>query len=99
MSDLPIISKELFVKSIESLRLQIGEDKKNAEIVAEIFGASTFYLYDNEKLIHSIIDLLSIWFDKEDLNHFCFQLNFGKISDEEEFESIEDFYDRLTKNI
>ena len=98
MSDLPIISKELFVKSIEAIRLQLGEDKVNANIVAEMFGAKDFCLYDNEKLINAIIDLLSIELDQEEIRHYCFVLNFGKVSDEEEFESCEDFYDRLTQN-
>jgi len=99
MSDLPIISKELFVSSIEAIRLQVGEDKVNANIVAEMFGAKDFCLYNNEKLINAIIDLLAICFDAEEIRHYCFVLNFGKISDEEEFESIEDFYDRMTKNL
>lgn len=93
------INKELFVKTIESIRFQLSEDRINANIVAEMFGAKDFCLYNNEKLINAIIDLLAVDFDAEEIRHYCFVLNFGKISDEEEFESVEDFYDRLTKDL
>ena len=99
MSDLPIISQEKFVNAIEQIRLQLAEDRKNSEIVAEVFGASEFNLYDNHKVINTVIDLLSIWFDKESLTHYCFVLNFGKLANDEDFESTEELYERLTRNL
>jgi hypothetical protein len=90
-----MISKELFVKSIEAIRLQLGEDKVNATIVAEMFGAKDFCLYDNDKLVNAIIDLLSVDFDRNDLTHYCFDLNFGKPSLDSEWETAEMFFDRL----
>ena len=87
MSSLPIISEEQFSKAIESLRIQLAEDKKNSEIVAEIFQSTEFNLYNNERVINTVIDLLAIWFDREELTHYCFQLNFGKLANDEDFES------------
>ena len=92
-----MISKELFVKSITALQLQLAEDKVNANIVAEVFGASEFNLYNNEKLINAIIDLLAVDFDREDLTHYIFDLNFGKPTSHSECEEIDEFYERLVK--
>ena len=94
-----MISKELFVSSIEAIRLQLAEDKINSSIVAEVFGAKDFCLYDNDKLINAIVDLLAVDFDRNEIEHYCFVLNFGKISDEEDFESNEELYDRLSKKL
>lgn len=91
------ISLELFSKSIESIRLQLAEDKKNSEIVAEIFQSKEFNLYNTDKLVDTIIDLLAVYFDRGELIHYMFCLNFGKISDEEDFESIEEFFKRLNR--
>jgi len=99
MNNLPIISEEQFSKAIDSLRIQLAEDKKNSELVAEAFGATEFALYDNHKLINTVIDLLSIWFDKSELEHFCFVLNFGKLANDEDFESTAELYERLTRGL
>jgi hypothetical protein len=90
-----MISEELFIKSIEALRLQMYEDKVNANIVAEVFGTSEFNLYNNEKLVNAIIDLLSVDFDKEELTHYIFDLNFGKPSPDSEWEIPKMLYYRL----
>ena len=91
-----MIEKEIFVQAIESMMVQYAEDKKNSEIIGEMFGSETFNLYDNSKLYRQIIDLLSLWFSKEDIEHYCFVLNFGKIG--EELETAAQFYDRLILN-
>jgi len=93
-----MISKELFVSILDSMRKQLFADEKNSSLVAEAFGVSDFCLYDNSLLFKAIISLLSISFDKEELEHYIFQLNFGKLSSEEDFESSEQLYDRL-KNL
>jgi len=93
-----MISKKLFVSILEDMRQQLLADEKNSSLVAEAFGASDFYLYDNSLLFKAIISLLAISFDKEELEHYIFQLNFGKSSSEEDFESLEQLYDRLTKS-
>ena len=99
MSDLPIISQEKFVNAIESIRKQMYDDKKSSQLMAEAFRVDEVLIIDNSILINAIVELLGIWFDKSDIQHFCFELNFGKISDEEEFESIEELYERLTRNL
>jgi hypothetical protein len=94
-----MITKELFVSILEDIRQQIVIDEKNAKLVSEAFGCSDFYLYDNSLLLKVIISLLRIYFPKEDnfceIDHWCFTLNFGKLSSEEDFESAEELYDRL----
>lgn len=97
-----MISKKLFVSILEDMRQQILADQKNSSLVAEAFGASDFYLYDNSLLFKAIISLLRIDFPKDEtgfceIDHYCFTLNFGKMSNEENFESLEQFYDRLKK--
>jgi len=99
MSDLPIISKELFVETIEVIQQQMAHDKKSSELMAEAFKIDEFALYDNSLLIKQIINLLSIWFDKSDLEHYIFDLNFGKPSSESECETTEMFYDKMTQNL
>jgi len=90
-----MISKPDFIQAISAIELQLHEDKTNAEIVAEVFGASEFNLYNNEKLINTIVNLLRYHFPKVDgfceIEHFCHFTNFGKLNDE----SVGDFYDRL----
>jgi len=90
------ISKELFCSSIEALRKQNHEDIKNGELIREAFGAEIGLLYNNEILICAMIDLLSTEFDREELTHYCFCLNFGRIG--EEVETTEQFYERLVNS-
>lgn len=93
-----MITKKLFIQTLTNLMVQISEDKKNGELISEAFGGGEFYpMYDNAKLIASIIDLLAISFDKEELLHYCFTLNFGKIGTEENHESFSALYHRLKK--
>jgi len=99
MSDLPIISKELFVETIEAIQKQMAHDRKSSELMSEAFKIDEFALYDNSLLIKQIINLLSIWFDKSDLEHYIFDLNFGKPSSDSECETAEMFYDKLTQNL
>jgi len=93
-----MISKELFVDCINSIMLQHSEDKANAELVKQAFQVSEFALYDNGKLISAIVNLLRQYFPVCfdgfcNLEHYMFQLDFGKCG--EEYESPEEFYDRL----
>lgn len=93
-----MIEKEIFCQAIESIEQQHAKDKINSKLVQEAFSASEDFLYDTAILQKQIIDLLRIWFPKDEeglcvISHFCYFENFGKLNDE----SIEDFYDRLTK--
>lgn len=90
-----MISKELFCSSIEALRKQNHKDKTFTSLMDEAFGAEIGLLYNNQILIDAVIDFLSTEFDRDEIVHYCYFLNFGKLSSEEDFESIEDFYNRL----
>lgn len=91
-----MITEELFVQTLTNLMVQISEDKKNGELISEAFGGGEFYpMYDNAKLIGSIVDLLAIFFDKEELLDYCFTLNFGKIGTEQDHESFSELYHRI----
>jgi hypothetical protein len=90
-----MITKEQFANSIDSIRLQQFENKKNGELLQEAFSLNEFPIFENSKLVNTIIDLLSIWFDKEDLVYYCFICEFGKIGPESEWETPEELYLRL----
>lgn len=91
------MTEELFVKVIETMRVQYNEDQVNSRLIGEVFKSKEFNLYDNSKLYCQIIELLSIWFDKGDLEIYCFQMNFGKPSSDSEWETPQMLYKRLTK--
>jgi len=91
------ISKELFCSSIEALMKQSHHDLKAGELIREAFGAEIGLLYNNQILIDAVIDFLATEFDREELVHYCYCLNFGRLSTEEDFESVEDLFERLTK--
>ena len=93
-----MISPDQFVNAIESIRLQRYEDKKNGELLQEAFSLNEFPIFDNSKVINAVIDLLGIWFDKEELEHYIFDLNFGKPCSESNLETAEELFYRLSNN-
>ncbi len=92
-----MISKKLFCSSIEALRKQSYHDMKTGELIREAFGAEIGLLYNNQILIDAVIDFLSTEFDREELVHYCYCLNFGRLSHEDKFESPEQLFTRLRK--
>ncbi len=92
-----IISKEQFVECIEGLRLQYLKDKEYYESICKLFGGSEFSMYDNSLLVKSTIGLLRFFFPVKDdfceIEQYCYVLDFGRLG--EEYESPEQFYDRL----
>ena len=88
-----MIPKELFVETINVMMVQVKTDIKNGELIQEAFNSEMAILYDNSKLLNALINLLSIYFDKSELQHYCFQNDVGKLG--EEYESPEMLYDRL----
>ena len=90
-----MISKEQFVNAIDSMRLQKYDDKKNGQLLQEAFSINEFPIFNNDKLVNTIIDLLSIWFEKEELVNYCIHCNFGKPNYESEWETPEMLYSRL----
>ena len=93
-----MISPDQFVNAIESIRLQRYEDKKNGELLQEAFSLNEFPIFDNSKVINAVIDLLGIWFDKEELVDYCFIREFGKIGTESEWETPIELFYRLSNN-
>lgn len=90
-----IITKEIFCSVIKALREQHHKDRTFASLMDEAFGAEIGLLYNNQILIDWMIDLLATEFDREELVHYCYFLNFGKLSSEEDFETEERLYERL----
>jgi len=90
-----MISQEQFTSAIDSMRLQKYDDKKNGQLLQEAFSMNEFPIFHNDKLVNTIIDLLSIWFDREELINYCIHCNFGKIGPESEWETPEMLYSRL----
>lgn len=93
-----MISEKEFLSAINTMHLQYNEDRNNSKIIGEIFCTDSFNLYDNSKLYICIMDLLRIWFPKDENGHceiefFCFVCDFGSNTKE----SFEDFYKRLIK--
>ena len=92
-----MIDKIRFCQAIEAMRLQNAHDIKSGELVKEAFGTDVSLLYNNDELFKAIINLLSIWFEKSELEHYIFDLNYGKPNSESEWLTPEEFYDNLTK--
>lgn len=89
-----------FCGAIEMIRTQMARDKKCSEMIAQVFNTENMGLYDNSGLIKTIISLLQVRFPKVnghcDIEHFVFELNFGKIGDNELI-TPEDLWFQLTK--
>lgn len=92
-----IITKEIFCSSIDALRKQNHQDRTFTSLMNEAFGAEIGILYNNQILIDWVIDFLATEFDREEIVNYCYCLNFGKLSSEEDFETEEQLYERLIK--
>lgn len=94
------ITEEQFVSIIESLRLQTRKDVEYASAMEDVLKIEGISCYDNSMLFKSIISLLQVHFPKTNnhcpIEHYCFELNFGKIG-EEELITIEDLWHGLIK--
>lgn len=92
------ISRDIFVSSLEALQQQYQEDRKNADVMAMMFGAESVGVYNNSLLSKAIIELLRISFPKDEeghceIEHWAYQLDFGKHADP--YEDAGGLYDRL----
>lgn len=99
-----MISKEVFVDTIECIRTQIVCNNLGENIFRTKLSknSSDVKFIDTIKLIRSTIRLLEIFFPKDEngfseIEHFIIFLNFGKPSIDSEYESPGAFYDRLIK--
>lgn len=91
------ITKEIFISTIDSLQAQVSRDINASNAISQVFDTDA--VYDNSLLVKAVIKLLQIHFPKDDkgfceIEHYCFDMNFGKIQGEELVTS-EDLWDRL----
>lgn len=94
-----LLTREHFVSTIDAIRMQLHKDYAYADAVSSLFNTDSIGPYDNSLLIKQLISLLQMYFprDKEgfcDIEHYCFELNFGKCGDQELI-TAEDLYYRL----
>lgn len=94
-----MITRNLFITVIESIEQQIEYDKAYAYGMEQLFNCENTPLYDNSKIINSLIELLRLWFPREsedhcELTHYCFVTNFK--DDNGNFKSAGQLYDELT---
>jgi len=97
-----MIPREIFVPAIDAIREQMTTDKLNSAVLSDMFPGSELATYNNSLLIKGILDLLRLWFPRDadgfcELEHYCFDREFGKGNDE--IESVGAFYDRLISQI
>jgi len=91
-----MIPKEIFVNVMNSLMVQMHRDCQTEELLTEMYGK--YHLVpENKLLITSVIDLLSLHFDQEELIFYIFNCNFGKLNSESEHLTPNEFYDQLIK--
>lgn len=80
-----MISKETFIDTINFLDVMMKKEKRERETnlcIRNIFTLLFYVFPDHEKA-------------KEEIEHYCFQTNFGKPSPEAEYESPGELYERL----
>jgi hypothetical protein len=92
-----MIPKDIFVNVMNSLMVQMSKDRQTEELLTEMYG-KYHLIPDNSLLITSVIDLLSLYFDQEELIFYIFESNFGKENSESNLLSPEEFYDKLIKS-
>lgn len=86
------ISKEVFLQVIEHLHQQYLQDKEYVEGISSVFGVD-MPLYDNSNLLKSSLELLRVFFPKDeegfcDIEHFCYVCEFGKIGEVKDAEEL-----------
>ena len=94
-----IILKEVFISSIEAIRLQQHKDSLSADLIGKVFNTDSINPYDTSLVTLAIIQLLQVFFPKDEngfceISHYCFDMNFGKIEGMELI-TPEDLWDRL----
>ena len=97
-----MISKELFIATIEAIRSQVNYDKINGELIEGMFPGSQVTGYGNHTMFKTLISLLQVWFPRDENNHceiehYCFVIDFGRW-DKNEVVTVENLWDQLTKD-
>jgi hypothetical protein len=99
-----LITKELFVEVIESVRIQLVQDAEYSNNLANVLklGEDGVPVYNNTLLIRSLLKLLQVYFPKKDgfcaIEHYMFEINFGNVGTEQDLITIDDLWYELTKN-
>lgn len=93
-----MISKQLFIKTIEALQEQYNHDKQCADALGQMYNTEISGTYNTSYLSNAILELLRVHFPKDadghcEIEHYAYCLNFGKLG--EEYESPEELYFRL----
>lgn len=99
-----MITEEIFINTIETLRLQFQYDIQQAQALSIALKVvdDNIPTYNNSPLVRSIISLLQIHFPKDSngfcmIEHFCFNMNFGKVGDQELI-TIENLWFEVNEN-
>ena len=73
------MTKELFIKSIESLQKQYEHDDKCADAFAVILPNDYTSLYDNHWLFNTIVEILVTETNDKDgwIDYFIYEIEFG----------------------
>lgn len=101
---MPLLSKELFISTIESIRLQVNHDVSHSNTIQEVFKVQDGVIptYDNSLLIRSLVLLLQHHYPKKDnhcaIEHYMFETNFGWGSTDGELITIEDLWYQINKD-
>lgn len=96
-----MIDKEVFVSVISSMMEQHEFDRASSESLSGIFGVEGNCVYDNSRYLKALMEVLRLFFPKDEdgfceIEHYCYVLNFGNSG--EDYEPVEDFYDRLVED-
>lgn len=102
-----VITKKLFCEVMESLLIQINQDKEIGSFFLINSGKTLdgTCSYNNNRVIKSCVKLLHEYFPPDEdgfseLEHFLFTLEFGKPTKEgNETETFEQLYTRLINNL
>jgi len=102
-----MISKKLFCEVMESLLIQINQDKEIGSFFLINSGKTIngTCSYNNNRVIKSCVKLLQEYFPPDEdgfceISHYCFFLEFGKPTKEgNETETFEQLYTRLINNL
>lgn len=98
-----MIPREDFCKAIENMRQQVYLDKKNGDAISEMFGSTTKCSYKDNLLFRTILDLLQIYFPKEDgfcrIEFYVDCLQFGRTTENSDEVSAGELYDALINDL
>jgi hypothetical protein len=85
------------------MRQQYCLDRKNGEAIQKMFGSKSKCSYNDNLLVRSILDLLQIYFPKEDgecrIEFYMDCLEFGRTTENSDEVSASELYDTLINDL